>query len=67
VRLLDKLDSLEIRERYAKACIQNGWSRPILELQIEIKLHQRQGQAVAQLEALLENNPQNVADTKFGI
>ena len=46
VRLLDKLDSFELREWYAKACIQNGWSRPILEAQIETKLHQRQGAAV---------------------
>ena len=46
LRLLDKLDSFELREWYAKACIQNGWSRPILEAQIETKLHQRQGAAV---------------------
>jgi predicted nuclease of restriction endonuclease-like (RecB) superfamily len=53
VRLLDKLDSLEVREWYARAYIQNGWSRPILEMQIETKLFERQGKAVHNFERTL--------------
>ena len=53
VRLLDKLDSLESREWYARACIQNGWSRAILEAQIETRLMQRQGNAVHNFERAL--------------
>ena len=53
VRLLDKLDSLEVREWYAKACIQNGWSRPILEAQTETKLFERQGKAVHNFDRTL--------------
>ncbi len=53
VRLLDKLETFEQREWYAKACIQNGWSRAILEAQIETKLHQRQGKALNNFEQTL--------------
>jgi predicted nuclease of restriction endonuclease-like (RecB) superfamily len=53
LRLLDKLDSLEVREWYARAYIQNGWSRPILKLQIETKLFERQGKAVHNFERTL--------------
>lgn len=53
VRLLDKLDSLEVREWYAKACIQNGWSRAILEAQIETRLFERQGKAVHNFDRTL--------------
>ncbi len=53
VRLLDKLDSLESREWYAKACIQNGWSRVILEAQIATRLMERQGRAVHNFDRAL--------------
>ena len=53
VRLLDKLNSLEVREWYAKACIQNGWSRAILEMQIETRLFERQGKAVHNFDRTL--------------
>jgi predicted nuclease of restriction endonuclease-like (RecB) superfamily len=70
VRLLDKLQTLEERIWYANACIQNGWSRPKLEAQIESGLHKRQGQAVnnfaqtlpalqAELAALMLKDPYN--------
>ena len=53
VRLLDKVKDSQTREWYIQACIQNGWSRPILELQIETKLHERQGQALHNFERTL--------------
>lgn len=43
--LLDKLNSQEIRCWYAKQTAENGWSRDILSLQIESRLHERQGKA----------------------
>jgi predicted nuclease of restriction endonuclease-like (RecB) superfamily len=53
VRLLDKLDSLEQRDWYIRACIQNGWSRAVLEAQIATRLHERQGKAVHNFDRAL--------------
>jgi predicted nuclease of restriction endonuclease-like (RecB) superfamily len=53
VRLLDKLKDPSEREWYARACIQNGWSRPVLEAQIETRLHQRQGKAIHNFDQTL--------------
>ena len=44
--LLDKLDNEEVRRWYAEQTSHNGWSRDILAMQIESRLHQRQGKAV---------------------
>ncbi len=44
--LLDKLSETETRLWYANACAQEGWSRSILEMQIERRLHERQGKAL---------------------
>ncbi|MGF7178351.1 PDDEXK nuclease domain-containing protein [Azospirillum doebereinerae] len=46
IALLDKLKDQELRIWYAKAAIQNGWTRNVLVLQIESELHKRQGGAV---------------------
>ena len=43
--VLDKAKDIQTREWYIRACIQNGWSRAILEMQIETKLFERQGKA----------------------
>ena len=43
----------ELREWYARACIQHGWSRAILEAQIETRLHERQGAALTNFERTL--------------
>lgn len=45
IALLDKLDSAAIRLWYAQQAAQNGWSQPILCLQIDGRLHERQGKA----------------------
>jgi predicted nuclease of restriction endonuclease-like (RecB) superfamily len=39
--LLDKVKDAQTREWYIRACIQNGWSRPTLEMQFETKLFER--------------------------
>ncbi|MCC7080407.1 MAG: DUF1016 family protein, partial [Burkholderiales bacterium] len=45
VVLLDKLCDPQTRLWYAGQCVQHGWSRSVLSLQIEQRLHERQGRA----------------------
>ena len=45
VVLLDKLHDRETRLWYAGQCVEHGWSRSILTLQIERRLYERQGKA----------------------
>ncbi len=45
IALLDKLRSPRIRLWYAVQTIKHGWSQPILSLQIESHLYERQGKA----------------------
>lgn len=51
--LLDKLGGQEEREWYVRQTIANGWSRNILEIQIENKLYERQGRAVSNFKITL--------------
>jgi predicted nuclease of restriction endonuclease-like (RecB) superfamily len=51
--LLNKLKTQEERLWYAQKTIENGWSRDILELQIESNLFQRQGGAITNFERTL--------------
>lgn len=46
IALLGKLKDQDLRLWYAKAAIENGWSRNTLVFQIESELHKRQGGAV---------------------
>lgn len=47
VILLEKVKDLKTRLWYAQKTQENGWSRAILEHQIETKLHERQGKAIS--------------------
>jgi len=51
--LLEQLKDPSEREWYARAALQNGWSRHILVHQIETRLHQRQGQATTNFDRAL--------------
>jgi predicted nuclease of restriction endonuclease-like (RecB) superfamily len=51
--LMDKVKDPDTRQWYIRQTIQNGWSRSILELQIESNLYQRQGSAVNNFERAL--------------
>ena len=51
--LLEKLKEPALREWYARASIQHGWSRAILEAQIETRLHERQGAALTNFKRTL--------------
>lgn len=53
VRLLDKVKDAAQREWYARACIDQGWSRNVLEMQIESGLFARQGAAGSNFERTL--------------
>lgn len=46
LRLLDKLSDRDMRLWYAEQAVMHGWSRAILQHQIESNLYGRQGQAV---------------------
>ncbi len=53
VALLEKLSAPKERLWYARAAREHGWSRGVLVLQIERKLHLRQGKAVTNFEQAL--------------
>lgn len=51
--LLDKVKDETERLWYIQQTIENGWSRAVLEYQIESKLYQRQGKAITNFEQAL--------------
>ena len=51
--LLDKVKNQEERLWYAQHTIQNGWSRAVLDLQIESNLYKRQGKAITNFDRTL--------------
>lgn len=65
IALLDKLDNSSIRLWYAEKAIEHGWSQPILCLQIESRLHERQGRAVTNFPATLPPAESDMAAQVF--
>ena len=63
--LLDKLDTLEDRMWYAWKTIKHGWSRDVLALQIQSRLHTRQGKAVTNFAAALPPTDSDMAAQVF--
>ncbi len=61
VRLLDKLSDRKEMLWYAQETIANGWSRAVLEHQIETKLYQRQGKAITNFAATLPQPQSDLA------
>ena len=51
--LLQKLKELHARLWYARAALEYGWSRSMLLIQIESRLHKRQGRAITNFTATL--------------
>jgi len=51
--LLEKIKDAAVRHWYAQAAFEHGWSRNILEMQIESRLHERQGQGVTNFSRTL--------------
>ncbi|MBC7776014.1 MAG: DUF1016 domain-containing protein [Phycisphaerae bacterium] len=59
ILIFTKSDSLETAQFYLSATLQNNWSRNVLGIQIESRLHERQGQAITNFAQTL---PQPQAD-----
>lgn len=59
--LLEKVKDLTERFWYAQQILENGWSRSILEMQIENKLYQRQGKALTNFAATLPSPQSDLA------
>ncbi len=53
VWLLDKIKNPAVRLWYAAKILENGWSRNVLAIQIEAKLHERQGKAITNFKSSL--------------
>jgi predicted nuclease of restriction endonuclease-like (RecB) superfamily len=53
LRILDKTQTFAEREFYIRETLENGWSRVILEYQIESQLYRRQGAAQTNFEHTL--------------
>lgn len=51
--LLNKVKSVDTAVLYARSCIENGWSRSVLELQIEQRFHERAGKAIGNFKKTL--------------
>jgi predicted nuclease of restriction endonuclease-like (RecB) superfamily len=51
--LLEKVDDSNTRLWYAKKTLENGWSRNVLAIQIETRLHERQGKAINNFQVAL--------------
>ena len=59
--LLDKLKTREEREWYLSKATQHNWSRNVLVMQIETRLHDRSGTAVTNFEASLPKPQSDLA------
>ncbi len=61
IRLLDRVADVAEREWYIRAAIEYGWSRSVLELQIETNLYARQGKAITNFERALPKPQSDMA------
>ncbi|HPW56708.1 MAG TPA: PDDEXK nuclease domain-containing protein [Thermoanaerobaculaceae bacterium] len=65
VVLLDKLRDPQTRLWYASQCAEHGWSRSILTVQIERRLHERQGKALSNFARTLPPADSDMATEVF--
>lgn len=63
--LLDRVDGAETRAWYIRAAAQHGWSRSILQLQIDGRAHERQGNAITNFGATLPPAESDMATQVF--
>lgn len=61
ILLLEKVKDRAIRLWYARETVKNGWSRNVLHLMIESRLHKRQGHAVTNFDAKLPPSQSDLA------
>lgn len=65
IALLEKLTGSKERLWYAREIIKNGWSRNVLALQIESRLHERQGKAITNFKKILPPEDSDMATQVF--
>jgi len=65
IRLLQRIKDPNIRDWYVTQSIENGWSRSILELQIDHRAHERQGKAITNFAATLPPVNSDMAEQAF--
>ncbi|MCD4844896.1 MAG: DUF1016 N-terminal domain-containing protein [Methanosarcinales archaeon] len=63
--LLEKCQSPDVRLWYAAKTIENGWSRNVLTVQIEMCLHERQGKALTNFNDALPPTDSDMAAQVF--
>jgi predicted nuclease of restriction endonuclease-like (RecB) superfamily len=63
--LIDRVPDASAREWYIDATLKNGWSRNILELQIDRQAHKRQGKAVTNFKTTLPPVNSDMAEQVF--
>jgi len=61
VVLTTKLKDVTLRQWYARACIEHGWSRAVLVHQIESNLYERQGKALTNFDRALPASQSDLA------
>lgn len=65
ISLMDKLTDQKSRIWYAQKTIENGWSKTILDMQIESKLMERAGQSVNNFPAALPPTDSDLVNQVF--
>lgn len=65
IRLLQRIKDPDTRLWYVKAAIENGWSRNIMEMQIDARAHQRRGKAITNFKATLPPAQSDMAAQVF--
>lgn len=65
IALIEKLDDHQTRLWYAEQTLRYGWSQPILCMQIENRLHERQGKALTYFEVALPPSESDLAGQIF--
>ena len=56
--LIDKINDFDKRMWYAEKCIENGWSKIVLDHQIDLKLYERQAENSKKLNNFSEKLPE---------
>lgn len=65
VRLLQRIKDRHVRHWYIQQTLANGWSRNILQLQIDGEAHKRQGKAINNFKATLPPAESDMAEQVF--
>lgn len=65
IALMERLDTSKERLWYAEQTARNGWSTPILTLQIEGRAHERHGKAVSNFQMTLPPAESDMAEQVF--